>query len=397
MFDVAVAGAGPAGATVARYLAKAGHSVCLIDKDEFPRDKPCGGGFSPAIVDEFPYLKKRKDEFVQAVCRVGVLHSPNQRVALKGKADMAVALRSVFDNVLYECAKEAGANVVVGQRIKNIAIVRDGVSLGLAGGNTIRARAIVGADGASSLVARSTGLNRSWSSSKITACRVAEIPATEREIINTYTEDREYHFFANFGGQPGYGWLFPKTGTINVGLGIVGKHSKGLPQKFRVFVRHLKRKGLLQNDADLHAAKGALVPTGGPIKDTVRNRCVLVGDSAGMVNPLTGGGIIYAMKAARIAARSLSGCLEQDQLAAFHLMKYHDSWLNDFGGDFKSQLLAQRIFTGFFTDTFFEIGSRDKTIQETVSSMMSEGSQGRNEVLALVGRFLYVCLREAIF
>ena len=115
MYDVAVVGAGPAGSTTARYLAMAGHRVCLIDKDLFPRDKPCGGGFSPALIDEFPYLRSRQSEFLQDICHVGVLHSPNRRIVLRGKADMAVALRTHFDNILLEAAIDAGAKPLLGK------------------------------------------------------------------------------------------------------------------------------------------------------------------------------------------------------------------------------------------------------------------------------------------
>ncbi|NHJ14623.1 MAG: geranylgeranyl reductase family protein [Candidatus Thorarchaeota archaeon] len=397
MYDVAVVGAGPAGATAGYYLAKAGHSVCLIDKDTFPRDKPCGGGFATTLVDEFSYLKKRSKEFIQATCQTGVLHSPNQRIVLMGRADMAVALRTEFDHVLYEIAVDSGAEPLIDHRIKRIAFNTNGVVLEATNGRVVEASAVVGADGVNSLVARSTGLNPRWPSSKVTACRVLEIPVSEKEITDIYTEDRQYHFFANLGGHPGYGWSFPKTRTVNVGLGIVGKHSKGLPGRFTLFLRHLKREGLLPHNASTSHAKGALVPTGGPLGRTVRDRCVLVGDSAGMVNPLTGGGILYAMKSGRFAASVVSSCLEKNTLSALDLLTYQRLWMKDFGGEFRSQLLAQKIFTGPFADTLFAIGSHDESIQERVSSMMSEGAPQRSDVLGLLCRFLYVCLREAIF
>lgn len=395
MHDVAIVGAGPAGATAARYLAKIGYDVCLIDKDDFPRDKPCGGGFSPDLTDEFSYLKTREDEFLKGVCRIGLLHSPNRRTVLKGRADMAVALRTDFDNVLYDAAMDAGAHSV-NARAKSVSIAQDSVTVYLSGGNSVLVRAVIGADGATSMVARATGLNRKWSSGAVTACRVAEIPAAEKLIDDVYTSDREYHFFANLGGLPGYGWVFPKRDTINVGLGIVGKHSKGLPVRFKQFIKMLKRTGKLKEDADLSGTNGALVPTGGPVGETVTRRCILVGDSAGMVNPLTGGGIAYAMKAAQKAAVALGKCLEEDRLDAKSLDLYQRLWMSSFGHEFGPLLLAQRAFTGPFTSALFELGSRDPVLQETVSSMMSEGSHGRAGVSRLLVRFLFVSLREAL-
>ncbi|MHA2005599.1 MAG: NAD(P)/FAD-dependent oxidoreductase [Candidatus Thorarchaeota archaeon] len=221
MFDVAVIGAGPGGSTTARYLAKQGYDVCLIDKDRFPRDKPCGGGFSTHLVDEFPYLKKRENEFLKGICRVGVLHSPNRMTVMRGRVDMAVALRTDFDNVLFESAVDAGATSLTGKRAKSIDISKESATIRFQDGSDFTARAIVGADGVTSMVARSTGLNTKWSSRDVSACRVVEIPVNPTFVEDLYTADREYHFFANLGGLPGYGWIFPKFDTVNVGLALI--------------------------------------------------------------------------------------------------------------------------------------------------------------------------------
>jgi digeranylgeranylglycerophospholipid reductase len=266
----------------------------------------------------------------------------------------------------------------------------------MTGGKSIRGRMIVGADGVNSLVARQTRLHQRWPSSSITACRVCEVPAKNRYIIERYTEDLKYHFFANLDGKPGYGWIFPKQDTINVGLGFVGPHSAGLPRIFDAFVKYLKKRNLLMEDADLSNTKGALVPTGGAISTTVNDRCVILGDAAGHVSPLTGGGIAYAMRAARYAAHVIADSLENNTTDADSLMKYQRLWMNDFGYEFKNQLLVQRIFTGPFTDVLFKIGSKDQRIQDMVSEAMSESNERDIEVSRLALRTLFVCLREAL-
>lgn len=391
---MAVVGSGPGGSTTARYLARRGLSVVLIDRDTFPRDKPCGGGFSESIMREFPYLAARQKEFLQGVARVGVLHSPNRMIVLKGRVDMALALRTDFDHVLHEFAIEAGANPLLGKRVKDVLFKDDHVTVSLSDGSTLDSRFIVGADGANSIVARKADLHRRWDPSAITACRVAEIPAPTEDILGRYTEDLHYHFFANLGGLPGYGWIFPKRETINVGLGIVGTHAEGLPRMFDSFVRYLKRSRLLPDSPDLSRARGALVPTGGPISHTTKGRCLLVGDSAGMVSPLTGGGIGYAMKAARYAAGVITKAIEHDDPTTAGI--YDRLWYSDFGHEFEQQLLAQRIFTSSYTDLLFEIGSRDGRIQEMVSEAMSETSDQELDVKRLVARTLLVCLRSAL-
>ncbi|MGY5860525.1 MAG: NAD(P)/FAD-dependent oxidoreductase [Candidatus Thorarchaeota archaeon] len=396
MYDVAVIGAGPGGATASRYLAKKGLKVCMIDKDHFPRDKPCGGGFAEGLLDDFPYLRKRSNEFLKGVAKVGVLHSPNRRIILKGSVDMAVALRTDFDNVLFESAVEKGAEARLGLRAKSVRIHEDYTEVILKDSDPIKARVLIGADGVSSMVARETSLNRRWPSSMITACRVVEVPAKYSEIIERYTENLNYHFYANLGGQPGYGWIFPKQDTINIGLGIVGTHAQGLPRIFDAFVHLLKSEGLLTDDADLSGQQGALVPTGGPISKSYVDRCLLLGDSVGMVSPLTGGGIAYAMRAARYAAHVIAKAIETDDFGSNTLSEYEKLWRSDFGNEFNDQLLAQKIFTSPFTDLLFEIGSRDTKIQEMVSKAMTESSEEGIDVKRLVLRTVYVCLRASI-
>ncbi|MHA2352537.1 MAG: geranylgeranyl reductase family protein [Candidatus Thorarchaeota archaeon] len=396
MYDVIVIGAGPGGATVSRSMANLGLQVCMIDKDTFPRDKPCGGGFSRTIIDEFAYLKPRAHEFMKGIARVGVLHSPNRRIVLEGSVDMAVALRTDFDNVLFEEAISAGVLSLAGIRAKKVIIKDDGVTVELAGGKSVQGKVVIGADGVTSMVARETQLNRRWPSSSITACRVCEVPTSTQDILDRYTEDLKYHFFTNLGGQPGYGWIFPKHETINIGLGIVGTHASGLLNMFEAFVRFLIRSDLLPDRSDLSTAKGGLVPTGGPIKQTVANRCVLLGDSAGHVSPLTGVGISYAMRAARYAAHVVANALENDMLDAVTLSKYQRLWQSNFGDDFRNQLIAQKLFTGPFTDLLFHIGSKDKKIQDMVSESMAESSDGDIDVKQLALRALGVCLREAL-
>jgi len=395
MYDIIIVGAGPAGATCARYLSKLGHSVALIDRDTFPRDKPCGGGFSYNLLRNFPYLRTREADFLKGISRVGVIHSPNRKITLRGAVDMAVALRYDFDNVVFESAIEEGVSAYTGRRVKKIEFKEESVKAVTSDGESITGRAIVGADGVNSLVARQSGLHTRWPSKTITACRVVEIPTAEETITDIYGEEKEYHFYSNLGGDPGYGWIFPKRETINVGLGIVGTHAQGLPHVFNRFVKMLKKDGLLKINADVSKARGALVPTGGPIAQTFSDRCLLIGDSCGMVSPLTGGGIAYAMIAARMAAKVLSECLENNSLNALSLSKYQRMWQGDFGKDFGPMLLAQKIFTGPFTDVLFEIGKRDSKIQSIVSEAMAESNDENINIRSLISRTLLVCLREA--
>ncbi len=394
--DCAVIGAGPAGSTCARYLAKKGFSVILLDRYEFPRDKPCGGGFAYKLLDEFPYLRKHEPELIEGICKVGVVHSPNRRVILRGRVEMAVTRRSVFDNTLVQEAIDAGAEPAFGKQAKDVVIKHDGVTIELSSGNTVRSRVVVGADGVNSVTARTTGLHRRWAHNSVTPCRVAEVPMATDEIDRIYGIEREYHFFANLEGRPGYAWIFPKRSTVNLGLGVVATHASGLPSQFNRFVGYLTSRGMLDKAFNPSAAKGALVPTGGTLDRTYTDRCILIGDSAGFVNPLTGGGISYAMHAARYAAHVIGNALESSDVSADRLSEYQDLWWEDFGGLLNQMVKVQKILTSPYTDLFFEIGKRDEKIQEIVTLSMAESTESRTDTKRLVARTLWVCLREAL-
>jgi geranylgeranyl reductase family protein len=396
MFDAIVVGAGPGGATTARYLAMMGYEVCLIDKATFPRDKPCGGGFSPIIFKEFPYLAARKDEFLERVLNAGVLHSPSGEITLEGKAKMAVALRSRFDNVLFEVAHDVGAHCMTGKRVKYLSIDGIGVEVVTSSGDTISGRFVVGADGVNSVVARETGLNRSWLQDQITACRVVEVPAEKKEIIDMYGTEGEYHFFANLSGKPGYGWIFPKNETINIGLGIKANHASNMQRTFKSFVKYLAARDLVPSKIEIPSSKGAIVPTGGTIDSFARNRCLLVGDSAGMVNPMTGGGILYAMEAGRIAASIIDDCITKEEYGKNSLEAYQRIWESTNGKDMSSMLLAQKLFTSFLTEVLFRIGAEDQKIQDMVSNAMSESEVASLNVPRLIARSLFVCVKNSL-
>ncbi len=114
-----------------------------------------------------------------------------------------------------------------------------------------------------------------------------------------------------------------------------------------------------------------------------------------MVNPLTGGGIHYAMKAGKTAAHVLSNALAEDRLDAEYLALYQKLWQADFGYEIKPLILAQKVFTSPFTNVLFEIGNRDLKIQQVVSDALSEASGTSIDVKLLAARSLAVILKSA--
>jgi geranylgeranyl reductase family protein len=291
-YDVAVVGAGPSGSTTAYHLAKAGARVLLLDRAEFPREKPCGGGvtaraFERAPVDLTPVVEREIDR-VRFSFRLG------------GKFDYGypetlvyMTQRHRMDEFLMQEAVEAGADFHGGSVVRNLELDKGGVRIA-ANGDVYEAGAVVGADGANGVVARHAGLKPVTDPPVALEAHFpydgADAPAPWQDMLAL-----------ELGSMPGgYGWSFPKADHFNVGCG--GWHSQG--GKLRSHLTALRRHYGLQK-APMLNLQGHHLPTrdeGAPI---VRGRALLVGDAAGLVDPMSGEGIFSAFVSGHLAAARL--------------------------------------------------------------------------------------------
>ncbi|HEY7465724.1 MAG TPA: geranylgeranyl reductase family protein [Dehalococcoidia bacterium] len=291
-YDVAVVGAGPAGSTTAYHLAKAGARVLLLDRAEFPREKPCGGGvtaraFERAPVDLTPVVEQVVNK-VRLSYRLGDFFDYEYPHTL-----VYMTQRLRLDEYLLSHAVGAGAEFHGGSVVRGIELEKNGVRIA-ANGDVYEAGALVGADGANGIVARSAGL------------RPVTDPPVALEANFPYAGDcvpetwREF-LALELGSVPGgYGWSFPKADHFNVGCG--GWHSQG--SKLRTHLASLRGHYGLQS-APMLNVRGHHLPTrdeGAPI---VRGRALLVGDAAGLVDPMSGEGIYSAFVSGHLAAARL--------------------------------------------------------------------------------------------
>jgi geranylgeranyl reductase family protein len=291
-YDVAIVGAGPSGSTTAYHLAKAGARVLLLDRAEFPREKPCGGGvtaraFERAPVDLTPVVEQVVNK-VRLSYQLGDFFDYEYPQTL---VHMTQRLR--LDEYLLSQAVEAGADFHGGSAVRGIELENDGVRIA-ANGDVFEAGALVGADGANGIVARSAGLH------PVTDPPVAleaNFPYGEAGAPNEWRD----MLALELGSMPGgYGWSFPKADHFNVGCG--GWHSQG--GKLRTHLASLRGHYGLQS-APMLNVRGHHLPTrdeGAPI---VRGRVLLVGDAAGLVDPMSGEGIYSAFVSGHLAAARL--------------------------------------------------------------------------------------------
>jgi geranylgeranyl reductase family protein len=290
-FDVLVAGAGPAGSATAIHLARAGASVLLVDKAAFPRDKPCGGGLTGRALKHIPCAVDAVVEHVvdRLVVRVGY----GSKLARRSPSRLVdMTQRRRLDLHLAEQAFAAGAEFRDSTAVTEIEVTAEGVRARV-GESRVAASFLVGADGANGVVAKAAGLGDG----------IVRGVALEGNVAWGSLERSPYvgTAWVELGIVPGgYGWVFPKGDHANLGVG--GWRSEG--PNLRAHLDRLARAHGVEPSA-LESVRGHRLPMRPLGTPAGRGRVLLVGDAAGLVDPLSGDGIYEAFVSARLAADAI--------------------------------------------------------------------------------------------
>jgi geranylgeranyl reductase family protein len=294
-FDSIVVGAGPAGATAAFRLSRAGARVLLLDRARFPRDKPCGGGLTYRAVRELPVSVEPVVEDVVRRFQLGFryVRSFERRTE---EPLILMTQRRRLDTHLAEQAALAGADFRDGVRATALELEEDGAIVRF-DGSAAAAPVVIGADGVNGLTARALGLGGERQHGVALEGNVPHVHARE---------DYKGRAVVELGTVPGgYAWVFPKDDHVNVGVG--GWESEG--PRLR---EHLERAcaGYGLPAKQLESLRGYRLPMRGPRDRVVRGRALLVGDAAGLVDPLSGDGMYEAFVSARLASDTVLELLD---------------------------------------------------------------------------------------
>jgi geranylgeranyl reductase family protein len=355
--DVMVVGGGPAGATAARFLARAGRRVTVLDRAPFPRNKPCGGGISTRALLRFPYLNENLSRIATHFLSRLLLEGPDgDSVVIESNEPAALMIRRVeFDNLLLSLAIEAGADVITSADVVRVEESADRVMLDTRDGRQFSAPLVVAADGVNSVVARRLGLNPGWPPQAVALDMMEETPRTRLRDVDPSTLWVAYGCNPR-GGTPvkgenqtraheGYAYIFPKRDHVNVGVGYVLSHYREAIERApyelqREFVAWLRERGILEGDSDRRNFTPFLIPVGGPLGAPGRGRVLLAGDAGGFVNGFTAEGIYYAMVSGELAGRAV---LESAANVSLMAETYRRACDHEIGSELRDSVLIQRF------------------------------------------------------
>jgi geranylgeranyl reductase family protein len=317
--DVIVVGGGPAGSAAAIGLRRAGASVLLLERQEMPRDKPCGdilGTQALSLVAELGLDRRALDPFPPL--RGFALHVAGRRPKVSRERDLAsaprVVPRKILDAALIDLAVRAGAEL---RQARVDQVLQHGetiVTRSRSGDH--ESRLVIGADGWGSVVARSLFEERHAGQTGLAGRAYVHDPRGFEGLMRVFYSEET---------RPGYGWLFPIDRThANVGVGVLRSDGHALPALFRHFLEDPGSPllNLLGDGASVDSERTWPLALGWTARRRAAGRALLAGDAASLVGPLTGAGIHSAIRSGLMAARSAAAALAAPASTAFHLAAY---------------------------------------------------------------------------
>lgn len=337
-YDVVVVG-GRIGGSVASLIASQNDvDVLMIEKrQEIGSPVQCAEGTTISTFETLDMKPKRK--YVSNVIDGATVYAPNGRsLDLENISDLNILDnsgfhgyildRKIFDKHLAIESAKAGTDIMMKTTVKDL-IIKHGQVCGVIAkhlGKTIpiKADVVIAADGVESKMCQLAGLQKSRKPKEIGSC-------AQLEMVGLDIDPHRLKFYFGREIAPGgYLWMFPKgDGTVNVGVGI--RNSKHTAY-------HYLKNFISQFDATAVELNIGGVPLSGPIEKTCTNGFMAVGDAAGQVDPITGGGIYTTAWCAKVAGQVAAEAVKEENTSNNKLQEYDDIWREKFGDDLKLSL-----------------------------------------------------------
>jgi digeranylgeranylglycerophospholipid reductase len=359
-YDIAVVGAGPAGSTAARAAAKGGAKVLMLDKRrELGVPVQCGEALSEDALKELK-IKPEKRWAINRINATKLVSPSGIPVTIKERSVGKVGYildRKIFDKHLALLAVKAGADIKVGTFVDGLLTegkeVRGVKAKGIEGKLEVQADVVVAADGVMSRVARWAGVNTSLKPDGIETCAQFKMAGVDIESTSTMG-----FYFGSKISPGGYAWIFPRGGgTANVGLGVLVSRAKRTPIEY--LKDFIEASPGLKKGRVFELNVGG-VPVCGPIKKTVKDNVLIVGDAARQVNALTGGGIDSAMRAGNIAGEVAAKAVAEGDISEKRLNEYDKRWREAIGKRLNQYLKGKDVLLDLSDE---ELDKLAKTLQ----------------------------------
>lgn len=324
-YDIIVIGAGPSGSTCATLLARGGAKVLLLEKSLFPRDKICGDFISARLKDNLeksnlaPLLK---GTHYGAVTDLLFSHPKAGSFTLsRPPAQGFICKREAFDRLLFEQA-QAKVDVLTDAPVKKLLFKGAQVVGVQTADQTFRAKIVVGADGANGITAKALGVQTFDENHNAVAIRAYYAQ------VEGIGQTAELHFLDEV--QPGYFWIFPlnpATGEANVGLGLLSRQVRygNVQLKTlleRIITTHPSFIHRFRRSERLSPVKGWSLPFGSKKRPVAFPGAVLLGDAAGLIDPMSGEGIENGIRSAQVVAPVLLRSLAAGDYSQEFLLQY---------------------------------------------------------------------------
>jgi len=345
-YDVAVVGAGPAGSAAAYFLAKGGLRVALLDKFDFPRDKTCGDGLTPRAIKTLetmgvlPQIEERA--FLCPGLKIRYSNEITFNLELDHIQDLPNYIltmpRLQLDNILRQHAVDAGVDFIPQARVAAISRSADKrVHVQTENEQTIDCALAVIATGANTNLLLKLGLLKKAPPVNL---------AARTYFDNIDGLDNSIMLFFDEIDMPGYGWVFP-TGerTANIGCGFFREQSVSQASLLRHLIEeHPFLQRILKNAHQVAPIKGYPLRTDFSPTLGGNEWMLVVGEAAGLVNPITGEGIDYALESAQLAANVILNEWQAGFPSTATQKKYKTALGNKFQSQFMINFLIQKIY-----------------------------------------------------
>ncbi len=331
MYDVIVIGGGPAGSSAARKASSLSLKTLLVEKENFPRYKPCGGVVSDVALSyldfQIPYTITEKE-----IRGIRVIYKGQKFEKYASQRIGILVDRRVFDDYLLKMAGRSGAEIITGEKAVDFTDEEDRVIITTERGE-YKAQFLIIAEGAHGNLQYK--VKDRPKKNEYALSFVVEIKEDDEKINGHLDNIIEVHTGVI---KMGFGWMFPHRGYYSVGIAGLAKHMDNPKKKINEFLDLLGFPGR-------HPITSHLIPTGGIKRKLTTSRVVVIGDAAGFVDSFYGEGISYAIRSGQIASATISKIMERG--SSVTLDDYSSRVKSEFEMNLKYSLMMSKFTNSF--------------------------------------------------